>query len=102
MCQLQCQWRRSFFESTRQQKIGDLVTLQFMLQVKIGTMSNVHFFVSAKVIRVIPQSSELQIAVEFILDKDVREEILKVVKIIQSQNLEVESLTVREKLFLKV
>ena len=39
-----------FFESARQQKIGDLVTLQFMLQAKTRTMSNVHFIVSAKVI----------------------------------------------------
>jgi hypothetical protein len=89
------------FESARQQKIGDLVTLQFMLQAKTRTMSNVHFIVSAKVIRVTPQSSGFQVAVEFILDKDLREEILKVVKIIQSQNLEVERPTIREKLFRK-
>jgi hypothetical protein len=91
-----------FFESARQQKIGDLVTLQFMLQAKTRTMSNVHFIVSAKVIRVTPQSNGFQVAVEFILNKDLREEILKVVKIIQSQNLEVERPTIREKLFRRV
>ena len=52
--------------------------------------------------RVTPQSNGFQVAVEFILNKDLREEILKVVKIIQSQNLEVERPTIREKLFRRV
>ena len=53
-------------------------------------MANVHFLVSAKVIRAIPKSGGFQVAVEFIADKDLRDEILKVVKIIKSQKLGVQ------------
>jgi Tfp pilus assembly protein PilZ len=79
-----------FFKSAKQLTTGDFVNLQFMLQAKSGTLSNVHFFASAKVVRITPENIGFQIAVEFIVDEDVRKEILKLVEMIKSQNLKVE------------
>src|SRR5664279_6660702 len=42
------------FDNLRLLTVGDFVTLQFMLQSKAGTISNVHFLTSARVIRIIP------------------------------------------------
>lgn len=90
-----------FFESSKQLNPGDLVTLQFMLQSKLGMLTNVHFFASARVVRVISKADIYQIAVEFILDGDVRKEILKLVKTIKSQNLKVERPSISDALFQK-
>ena len=90
-----------FFESTKQLNPGDLVTLQFMLQSKSGTLTNVHFFASARVVRVTSKADIYQVAVEFILDGDVRKEILKLVKTIKSQNLKVERPSISDALFQK-
>jgi len=79
-----------FFKSAKQLNTGDFVNLQFMLQAKSGTLSNVHFFASAKVVRITPDNVGFQVAVEFIVDEDVRKEILKLIEMIKSQNLKVE------------
>ncbi|HMK59654.1 MAG TPA: PilZ domain-containing protein [Dissulfurispiraceae bacterium] len=79
-----------FFESNRRLEIGDNVTMQFMLHSKTGTAGNVHFIVSARVIRIIPYCGIFQIAVEFVIEEDVRKEILKLVELIKSQNLKIE------------
>jgi len=78
------------FDNLRLLTVGDFVTLQFMLQAKIGTFANVHFFASAKVVRTTPKDDAFQIAVEFIVDEDVRKEIQKLVEMIKSQNLKVD------------
>lgn len=78
-----------FFDSAKQLSLGDFVNIQFMLQAKSGTLSNVHFFASAKVVRVAPKDEIFQIAVEFIVDEDVRKEIIKLVEMIKSENLKV-------------
>ncbi len=91
-----------FFEAARQLSVGDFVALQFMLQSKAGTASNVHFFASAQVIRVIPRADIYQTAVEFILDDDLRKEILKMIMMIKSQNLRVNHPTISNKLFGKI
>jgi len=75
------------FEAKRKLLIGDMVTLQFMLRSKFGNLSNVHFMVTARVIRVVSISENYQIAVEFILDGSIKQEILKVVGMVKSQNL---------------
>jgi Tfp pilus assembly protein PilZ len=79
-----------FFQTAKQLIVGDFVTLQFMLQAKVGTFANVHFFASAKVVRTTPKDDAFQIAVEFIVDEDVRKEIQKLVEMIKSQNLKVD------------
>lgn len=79
-----------FFQTAKQLIVGDFVTLQFMLQAKIGTFANVHFFASAKVVRTTPKDDAFQIAVEFIVDEDVRKEIQKLIEMIKSQNLKVD------------
>jgi Tfp pilus assembly protein PilZ len=77
------------FESSRQVNVGDSVTLQFMLHAKSGTLANVHFFSSARVVRVASKADTFQIAVEFIIEEDVRKEIHRVVEMIKSDNLKV-------------
>ena len=79
-----------FFQTDRQLNVGDFVTLQFMLQAKSGTLANVHFFSSAKIVRIVPKGDIIEVAVEFIVDDDVRKEILKMVEMIKSQNLKVD------------
>ena len=91
-----------FFVAPKQLSPGDFVTLQFMLQSKSGTMSNVHFFTPAKVIRVLPKGAAFQIAVEFIVDDDVRKEILKIVEVIKSQNLKVDRPTTHDAVLNKI
>ncbi|HMK56538.1 MAG TPA: PilZ domain-containing protein [Dissulfurispiraceae bacterium] len=90
-----------FFESARSLNIGDTVSMQFMLQSKAGTLGNVHFFVSAKVVRIIPYCGAFQIAVEFIIEDDVRKEILKLIELIKGQNLKVERPTTLDAVFHK-
>jgi len=72
-----------FFESKRQLKVGDFLALQFILQAKSGSLANVHFFSSARVVRVVPKTDTFQIAVEFVVDEDVRKEIMKIVEMIK-------------------
>ena len=91
-----------FFQAAKQLNVGDFVTLQFMLQAKIGTLANVHFFASAKVIRTIPKDNAFQIAVEFIVDEDVRKEIHKLVEMIKSQNLKVDRPTTLDAVLHKI
>jgi hypothetical protein len=88
-----------FFDSAKQLNPEDLVTLQFMLQSKSGTLTNVHFFASARVVRVIPKADIYQIAAEFIIDGDNRKEILKLIERIKSQNLLLERPTSSDTLF---
>ncbi|HTZ16800.1 MAG TPA: PilZ domain-containing protein [Dissulfurispiraceae bacterium] len=76
-----------FFESAKQLNQGELVNLQFMLQRTSGTLTNVHFFAPARILRVIPKDGIYKIAVEFIVDAEMRKEILKLVETIKSQNL---------------
>jgi Tfp pilus assembly protein PilZ len=90
-----------FFQTDRQLNVGDFVTLQFMLQSKTGTLANVHFFASAKVVRISPKENSFQVAVEFIVDEDVRKEILKLVEMIKSQNLKVDRPTTLDAVFHK-
>jgi hypothetical protein len=78
-----------FFESVRQLNVGDLVTLQFMLHAESGTLANVHFFSSARVIRIVSKADMFQIAVEFIIEEDVRKEILRMIEMIKSDNLKI-------------
>jgi hypothetical protein len=78
-----------FFEAIKPLNTGDFVNLQFMLQAKSGTLSNVHFFASAKVIRITPGNKGFRVAVEFIVDEEVRKEILKLIEKIKSENLKV-------------
>jgi hypothetical protein len=85
-----------FFETSKQLQTGDFVTLQFMLQSESGSVANIHFFTSAKVVRIEPRGDKFQIAVEFIIDDAVRKEILKVVETIKSHNLRVERPTTAE------
>jgi len=90
-----------FFEAARQLSIGDFVALQFMLQSKSGTISNVHFFASARVVRVIPKADIYKIAVEFILDDYIRKEILQLIEMIKSQGLKVDRPSINDTLFRK-
>jgi len=78
------------FETGKQLKAGDFVTLQFMLHSESHVNANVHFFASAKVVRITPSADNFQIAVEFIIDDSVRKEILKTVEAIKSSKLRVE------------
>ena len=91
-----------FFQAAKLLNVGDFVTLQFMLQAKIGTLANVHFFASAKVVRIIPKDDAFQIAVEFIVDEDVRKEIHKLVELIKSQNLKVDRPTTLDAVLHKI
>ena len=91
-----------FFDSVRQLTLGDFMTLQFMLQSKTGTHANVHFFASAKVVRCIPKDNIFQIAVEFIVDEDVRKEIHKLVEMIKSQNLRIDRPTTLDAVLHKI
>jgi hypothetical protein len=61
-----------------------------MLQAESGSVGNVHFFASAKVVRVEPRGEKFQTAVEFIIDETIRKEILKVVAAIKGHNLKVD------------
>jgi hypothetical protein len=79
-----------FFETAKELKAGDFVTLQFMLHSQAHTIANTHFFASAKVVRILPKEDNFQIAVEFIIDETVRKEILKAVEMIKGQNLKVD------------
>jgi Tfp pilus assembly protein PilZ len=90
-----------FFEAARRLSIGDFVALQFMLQSKSGTISNVHFFASARVVRVIPKAAIYKIAVEFILDDYVRKEILQLIEMIKSQSLRLDRPSINDTLFPK-
>jgi Tfp pilus assembly protein PilZ len=90
-----------FFKSAKQLTIGNFVNLQFMLQAKSGTLSNVHFFASARVVRITPENMGFQVAVEFIVDEDVRKEILKLVEMIKSQNFKVDRPTTLDAVFHK-
>ena len=85
-----------FFDTAKELKSGDFVTMQFMLHTESTAIANVHFFASAKVVRVIPRENSFQTAVEFIIDDLVRKEILKVIEIIKSQNLKVDRPTTIE------
>jgi Tfp pilus assembly protein PilZ len=90
-----------FFETERQLRVGDLVSLQFMLQSKAGTIANVHFFASATVVRTMSEKGKIKVAVEFIIDEDVRKEIRKLVEMIKSQNLRVDRPSANDALFRK-
>ena len=90
------------FEAKRELIIGDRVTLQFMLRSKSGNSSNVHFMVTAKVVRVVSLSQNYQIAVEFILDGSVKQEILRVVGMIKSQNLTINRSAACDALFKRI
>ena len=85
-----------FFEAAKPLNTGDFVNLQFMLQAKSGSLSNVHFFASAKVIRITPGNKGFHVAVEFVVDEDVRKEILKLIQMIKSENLKVERPTTHD------
>lgn len=85
-----------FFNTARQLQVGDFVTLQFMLHTESTAIANVHFFASAKVMRVKAGGNTFQTAVEFIIDDAVRKEILKVIEIIKSQNLKIDRPTTIE------
>ena len=89
------------FESAKQLNQGDFVNLQFMLQARSGTLSNVHFFASARVVRIAPKNDGFQIAVEFVIDEEVRKEILKLIEMIKSQNLKIERPTALDALLRK-
>ncbi|MGO9377121.1 MAG: PilZ domain-containing protein [Dissulfurispiraceae bacterium] len=91
-----------FFDSMRQLTVGEVVTIQFMLQSKTGTLTNVHFFASAEVVRVIPEDNTFQVSVQFIVDEDVRNEIRKFVKIIKGQNLTLDNPTTLDAVFHKI
>jgi hypothetical protein len=91
-----------FFVAPKQLSPGDFVTLQFMLQSKSGTLSNIHFFAPAKVIRVTPKEEAFQTAVEFIVDDDVRKEILKIVEVIKSQNMKIDRPTTHDAILKKI
>lgn len=91
-----------FFDAARQLVVGDFVTLQFMLQSKTGILANVHFFATAKIVRIIPKENTFQTAVEFIVDEEVRNEINKLVNMIKSQNLKVERPTALDTLLHKI
>jgi hypothetical protein len=90
------------FDTVRPLSVGDVVTLQFMLQSRTGTRANVHFFASSRVVRIIPRGNAFQAAVEFIVDEDVRKEIHKLVKIIKSQNLTVDNPTTLDAVLHKI
>jgi Tfp pilus assembly protein PilZ len=85
-----------YFDTAKQLQVGDFVNLQFMLHTESTAIANVHFFASAKVVRVIPGENIFQTAVEFIIDDAVRKEILKVIEIIKGQNLKVDRPTATE------
>jgi len=90
------------FDTERQFAPGDIVALQFMLQSKTEKRANVHFFASARVIRIIPKGDAFRTAVEFIIDENIREEIIKLVKIINSQNLKVDRPNTLDAVLLKI
>jgi hypothetical protein len=90
-----------FFEAERKLSVGDFVVLQFMLQSKSGTTSNVHFFALAQVVRVISKSDIYQTAIEFVVDEAVQKEILRHVNIIKSQSLRLDRPTIDDALFRK-
>ena len=80
------------FESARQLKAGDSITLQFMLYAESGSVSNIHFFSEAKVIRIAPTAKKgiFEVAAEFFFDEAVRKEVLRVIETIKSHNLKVD------------
>jgi Tfp pilus assembly protein PilZ len=80
------------FESARQLKVGESITLQIMLFAESGSVSNIHFFAEAKVIRIEPNSKKdiFEVAAEFIFDETVRKEVLRVIETIKSRNLKVD------------
>jgi hypothetical protein len=88
-----------FFEAQRQLSVGEFIVLQFMLQSKSGTTSNVHFFALAQIVRVIPKSDIYQTAIEFIVEEAVQKEILRHVNIIKSQSLRLDRPTIDDVLF---
>ncbi|MGO9380432.1 MAG: PilZ domain-containing protein [Dissulfurispiraceae bacterium] len=90
------------FDSVRRLTVGDFVTLQFMIQSKAGTLANVHFFATARVVRIAPKDDKFQTAVEFIVDEDVRKEIHKLVEMIKSQNLKVDRPTTLDAVLNKI
>ncbi len=90
-----------FFETAKHLNVGDFVMLQFMLQSRSGTISNVHFFASARVVRIEEKNGVCNAAVEFVIDEDVRKEILKLIEMIKGQNLKVERPTTLEAVFKK-
>jgi hypothetical protein len=79
-----------FFETGKQLKEGDFVTMQFMLHSQSHVNANVHFFASARVVRIVPQKDNFQIAVEFIIEDAVRKEILKAVEAVKSSKLRID------------
>jgi hypothetical protein len=80
------------FESARQLKEGDPITLQFMLYAESGSVSNIHFFAEAKVVRITPATKKdtFEVAAEFFFDEAVRKELLRIIETIKSHNLRVE------------
>jgi hypothetical protein len=90
-----------FFETGKELKPGDFVTLQFMLHSDISSNANIHFFASAKVVRIEPKDDNFQIAVEFIIDEAVRKEILKAVETIKSSKMKVERPTTMQAILQK-
>jgi len=90
-----------FFETGKQLKTGDFVTLQFMLHSESHVNANIHFFASAKVVRIQPKEDNFQIAVEFIIDEEVRKEILKAVEAIKSSQMRVDRPTTMQAVLLK-
>jgi hypothetical protein len=91
-----------FFSAVQQPNIGDVVNLQFMLQSKSGTHTNIHFFASARVVRVTSNADIYRIAVEFIVDEDMRKEILRHIAMIKSQSLKVDRPTTSDAIFGKI
>ena len=91
------------FNSARHLPVGDLVTLQFMLQSKTGTLANVYFFASAPIVRIIRKNDDsFQIAGEVLVDEDLRKEINKRVNIIQGQNMKIDRTATRHAVFDKI
>jgi hypothetical protein len=88
-----------FFDAQRQLSVGEFIVLQFMLQSKSGTTSNVHFFALAQIVRVIPKSDIYQTAIEFIVDEALQKEILRHVNIIKSQSPRLDRPTIDHVLF---
>lgn len=82
-----------------QVSVGDCITLQFILHTKSGAASNIHFLASARVVRVTPKNDLYQVAVEFLIDENIRKELLNVIKMIKSDNLKITRPTNNETLF---
>jgi hypothetical protein len=81
------------FDTAKRLRTGELIALQFILQGSSGAGGNVHFFASAKVIRIVPIKDLFRTAVELIIKDHVRAEMLKILEIIKCRNLKIERQT---------